>query len=120
MGNLAPEVNSAKCWSITALIFGIFMCLGVLGANWIVVIGGVFVVISASMPMCCGPKAAGDGACIHLAAMICAIIGALLGLGGGLYAIYWLAVIAPYLGAYMVLLIGPILAAIFGVLGGIF
>jgi len=70
------EVNTAKCWAISVLVFGILACIGFLGGAWIQGIGGILCCVGSGILICCGPesgKPGGDGK--ENAAAICMIIG---------------------------------------------
>lgn len=75
--NLAPQTNSAKCWSIPIMIFAIISCIGFLGGAWVQGIGGVLGLVASSMLICCGPKAAGEGGGMTQGAMILYVLGAI-------------------------------------------
>ena len=71
---LTAEGNSAKCWSISALVFGILGCIsfaafpaGVLGG-----ICGILQVVGASLILCCGPSELKQnaGSCQYTAAAV--------------------------------------------------
>ena len=82
-----PEVTSAKCWSIVALVFSIIALVGFIAGGWVQVIGGLLACIGLSILICCGLKdgsAAGKkamaGFVLMLLGAITEIVGAVLGL----------------------------------------
>lgn len=73
------EVNTAKCWAISVLVFGILACIGFAGGAWIQGIGGILCCVGSGILICCGPesgKPGGDGK--ENAAAICMIIGGVI------------------------------------------
>lgn len=87
-----PQVNSAKCWAIPALIFGIISCIGLalsaITGPLIAGLGGIVGTIGASILICCGPAAGqpgGDGKMMAGAVLMgiaagVEIIGAIVGI----------------------------------------
>lgn len=73
------EVNTAKCWAVSVLVFGILACIGFAGGAWIQGIGGILCCVGSGILVCCGPesgKPGGDGK--ENAAAICMIIGGVI------------------------------------------
>ena len=89
--NAPKEVSSAKCIGGTVLGFGIVTLVGfALGApGALSAVGGLFATIAGSMLCCCGPKEPGKGACLHVAAMVMSILGAICHAAGSAWLIIW-------------------------------
>ena len=89
--NAPKEVSSAKCIGGTVLGFGIVTLIGfALGApGALSAVGGLFATIAGSMLCCCGPKEPGKGACLHVAAMVMSILGAICHAAGSAWLIIW-------------------------------
>jgi hypothetical protein len=86
------EVNAAKCHGIAVLIFGIISCIGfllsALTGPLISGIGGILLVVSSSIIICCGPEKAKPGGDGKLqAGMVCGFIGAGCEIGGAVVGI---------------------------------
>jgi hypothetical protein len=85
--DLPAEVNSARCISISILVFSILTLIGFIGGGIIAALGGLLGIIGAGILVCCGPGPDGGGAGKEVAAMVLFILAALfevLGLALGL------------------------------------
>lgn len=85
--DLPAEVNSARCISISILVFSILTLIGFIGGGFIAALGGLLGIIGAGILVCCGPGPDGGGAGKEVAAMVLFILAALfevLGLALGL------------------------------------
>merc|ERR1711998_654032 len=72
---LSNEQNSARCWSVPMLIFGILGCLGFIVSAWTAGAGGILSIIASSLVLCCGPTDKGKGATTYtIAAVLTAIV----------------------------------------------
>jgi len=79
--DLAPAVNTAKCWAVPSMIFAILACIGFIGGAWVQGIGGILGLVGSSIIICCVSKP-GEGAGSVMAAAILQFLGALAMVAG--------------------------------------
>ena len=98
--DVAPEVNTAKCFAGCAIGFFIFpfgsgISFGVLAfgnaafglGGWVSSIGGLLSLIAGLMLRCCGPKSKGQGGGLHRAAAVLAILSTICYLVGAILCV---------------------------------
>ena len=101
--DVAPEVNTAKCFAGCAIGFFIFpfgtgiisfssgvVAFGVAAfglGGWVSSIGGLLSLIAGLMLRCCGPKSKGQGGGLHRAAAVLAILSTICYLVGAILCV---------------------------------